>query len=94
MKDIVRRIQKLETNLGGKGVPAEEKCQVIHGTRVIKKNGEEIEFIPDIPGDSEETRKKNLIERYGTDDGAIYIQLTDRYEYADEAEKRMNHDGS
>jgi hypothetical protein len=71
MKDFERRLQKLETNLRSDGIPAAEKVQVIVGRM---KGGE---FIPNIPGDSEETRKRILVERYGTDAGAIYIQLID-----------------
>jgi len=72
--NTIRRIEKLEAAVVmGRGIPKEEQLQIIKG------NMTEGGFIPDKPGDSIETRKLGLVRRFGNADGAIFIQLVDRF---------------
>jgi hypothetical protein len=71
MKEHERRLQKIEMAVAGSGIPKAEQVQVVVGRM------EEGRFIPNDPKDSVEKRKESLFKRYGTIEGAIFIDLVD-----------------
>ena len=71
---IIRRLENIERALiGNNGIPEAERLQIIKG------NMTEGGFIPDTPGDSIETRKLRLVRHFGSSDGAIFVELVDRF---------------
>lgn len=71
---MARRLEKIEGALMGKYIPKANRLQIIKG---IKAGGV---FVPDKAGDSVETRKRDLLRRYGNAEGVVFIELIDRFE--------------
>ena len=75
MKDIKTRVTRLETMAhAGREIPQADRMQIIKGSLV---NGV---FMANDPHDSIDTRRKAIIDRYGHDNGIIYIKLIDRFD--------------
>ena len=71
--NIKGRLEALEKAVVPNGIPESEELQIIKGN--MTAGG----FIPDKPGDSIETRKIGLVRRFGSSDGAIFVELVDRF---------------
>jgi len=71
MREIERRVEKVEAAITECGIPKDERLQVIKGKMTS------IGFVPDKPGDSVEARKQGLINRYGNSEGVIFVTLID-----------------
>lgn len=69
--NILRRVERVEAAIAVCGIPKEEQIQIIKGRM------EQGRFIPDAPEDSVERRKERLTRRYGSTDGAVFVNLVD-----------------
>jgi hypothetical protein len=73
MNNIKCRVEAIEKAMKPGGIPEHDSLQIIIGHSI---NGE---FIPNDPKDTLATRKASLLEKYGTTEGAIFIELVDRF---------------
>ena len=71
---IARRLEKIEGALMGNYIPKANRLQIIKG---VMSGGI---FVPDRAGDSVEKRKRDLVRRYGSAEGAVFVTLVDRFE--------------
>ena len=72
--NVKGRLEAIEKAVSFKGIPDNEKLQVIKGSSIKGK------FVPDDPQDTIENREATLIAKHGTAAGAVFVNLIDRFE--------------